>query len=137
MTKLPITGGCACGKLRFEASAPPIDVGYCHCTICRRTSGAPVQVFACFHISDFRYTSATPAIYFSSEVGERRFCSSCGTQIEYRDRVNPQFAEVSVGALDHPENFPPQSHDFDSSRIAWLHIDDNLPRYTATEPDST
>ena len=136
LTNQTITGGCACGQLRFEASAPPIDVAYCHCRICQRTTGAPVLAFASFHMADFRYTSGTPAIYFSSEVGQRHFCASCGTQIEYRDRVNAQYAEVNVGALDHPEFFPPQFHIFDASRIAWLHIDDKLPRYTATESDT-
>jgi hypothetical protein len=135
--KPAITGGCACGKLRFAASAPPIDVAYCHCKICQRTTGAPVLAFASFLVGDFRYTAGTPAVYYSSDVGERRFCASCGTQIEYRDRVNPPYAEVNVGALDHPENFPPQFHIFDASRIAWLHIDDKLPRYAATEPDTT
>jgi hypothetical protein len=51
--------------------------------------------------------------------------------------VDPQYAEVNVGALDHPELFPPQFHIFDASRIAWLHIDDNLPRYAQTESDTT
>ncbi len=137
MTKLPITGGCARGNLRFEASASPLDVAYCHCKICQRTTGAPVLAFANFHLKHFRYTSGTPAVYFSSDAGQRHFCASCGTQIEYRDRVNPQQAEVNVGALDHPDNFPPQFHIFDASRIAWLHIEDHLPRYTAIEPDTT
>ncbi|MGB8339509.1 MAG: GFA family protein [Burkholderiales bacterium] len=68
--KLPITGGCAFGKLRFEANALPIDVAYCHCKICQRTTGAPVSAFASFHFKDFRYTPGTPAIYDSSGISK-------------------------------------------------------------------
>ena len=37
------TGGCRCGAVRFEASADPHHVSYCHCKDCRRASGAPVS----------------------------------------------------------------------------------------------
>ena len=93
-------------------------------------------VFACFALEDFRYTSGKAAIYFSTKNGERRFCPACGTHIEYRERQNALFAEVNIGALDQPELFPPQFHIWESSRIRWLHIDDELPRYSENEPSS-
>src|SRR4029077_10171105 len=33
------TGGCACGAIRFEITAPFIGVGACHCTDCQKASG--------------------------------------------------------------------------------------------------
>ncbi len=35
----PITGGCMCGAIRYEASEPPIEVYYCHCRACRKAFG--------------------------------------------------------------------------------------------------
>lgn len=33
-------GGCSCGAVRFEIGEI-FDAGCCHCSICRRMSGAP------------------------------------------------------------------------------------------------
>ena len=35
----PLTGGCLCGGVRFELTAPPSSAGYCHCTRCQRRTG--------------------------------------------------------------------------------------------------
>ena len=35
-----ITGGCVCGKVRFEADGEPDRVGICHCLDCRKYHGA-------------------------------------------------------------------------------------------------
>jgi hypothetical protein len=37
--KLPLTGGCQCGAVRYEIAAAPLAVYACHCTDCQRQSG--------------------------------------------------------------------------------------------------
>ena len=39
MTEYPLTGGCNCGAVRFEVTAPLVKAGYCHCQRCQRRSG--------------------------------------------------------------------------------------------------
>ena len=41
-------GGCACGKVRFEARGEPYRVGVCHCLTCRKAHGAPFNFYAVF-----------------------------------------------------------------------------------------
>jgi len=36
-----LKGGCYCGAVRYEAAGTPFNETSCHCTICRRTTGAP------------------------------------------------------------------------------------------------
>lgn len=31
-------GGCLCGAIRFTSDADPVDAGYCHCALCRRST---------------------------------------------------------------------------------------------------
>ena len=59
MVTMPISGGCFCGAIRWEGSNV-FDAGYCHCSICRRMSGAPVFSFVHFREGDFRLTKGSP-----------------------------------------------------------------------------
>ncbi|KAF5674040.1 glutathione-dependent formaldehyde-activating [Fusarium heterosporum] len=37
---LPLTGGCACGLIRYQLSLHPLLVHCCHCTACQRQTGS-------------------------------------------------------------------------------------------------
>src|SRR5438552_1848995 len=56
-----ITGGCFCGAIRYRVSATTGDVTHCHCSICRRTTGAPFVTWATFPAAAFAFTAGTPA----------------------------------------------------------------------------
>ncbi len=60
---MPITGGCLCGAVRYEASEPPHRVGYCHCQMCQKNTGSVVGVFAAFKEDEFRITRGDPKIF--------------------------------------------------------------------------
>lgn len=130
-------GGCACGALRFECSADPEECGYCHCSLCRRTTGAPVLAYASFAAESFNYTRGEPAIYRSSGRGHREFCKRCGTQIAYRGAEAQARVDVNVGSVDDPSPLAPQHHIWHGSRIPWFETADELERYPGGAPDFT
>ena len=132
---LPLRGGCACGQIRYEITVAPIDAGYCHCGLCRLTTGAVMLAWATVPIDGITYVAGEPSVYPSSEWGERRFCPTCGAQFEYRAQKNPKIVDVNIGTLDHPELVPPASHVWVEDEVSWLHIDDHLPRYLGQGPD--
>ena len=35
-----LSGGCACGAIRYETNADPIVMLNCHCSDCRKASGS-------------------------------------------------------------------------------------------------
>ena len=39
------SGGCQCGRVRYEADGDPVMVALCHCTMCRRANAAPAQQY--------------------------------------------------------------------------------------------
>ena len=130
-------GGCCCGALRYVSKLPPLECGYCHCVICQKTSAAPALVFASFPISEFRYTRGIPAIYHSSEHGNREFCSLCGTQIAFREAEDAGTVDVNVGSLDDPVMVSPEYHIWCQSRVSWFETADSLPEYQKGKLDDS
>lgn len=127
-------GGCACGALRFSASAEPVDAGYCHCKLCQRTTGAPVLAWVSYPTDSFSYTRGQPKLFHSSEHGQREFCADCGTQIAYRGLQGVGTVEVNVGSLDDTEQVQPLYHIWCDSRISWFDTADTLPRFPRSKP---
>ena len=121
-------GGCLCGKVRFRVAAPMIDSGYCHCRMCQKNSGAPVVAWATFPAASFAWTQGRPGIYASSPSARRHFCPNCGSYMVFQRDDNPQEISVNTASFDDPAAFAPRMHIFSESRVAWLHIDDELPR---------
>jgi len=122
-------GGCLCGALRYRLDAAPLDAGYCHCSMCRRSTGAPVLAWASVPVAAFAYTKGRPAIYRSSSRGQREFCASCGAQICYRDQKGAATVEINLGCLDDPASVRPKHHIYEADRIPWFETADDLPRY--------
>jgi len=126
---LKFIGGCLCGALRYESKLEPLESGYCHCSICRKSTSAPVVAFAAFPIEQFSYSKGTPAIYASSPTGQREFCHQCGTQICHRGSNQPTTVDVNLGTMDDMSLVTPKYHIYTDERIQWFEIDDHLPRF--------
>ncbi len=129
-------GGCLCGALRYRVDAAPRDTGYCHCTMCRRSTGAPVLAWASVSAAAFAYTKGRAAIYQSSSRGQREFCATCGAQICYRDQGSAETVEINTGCLDDPAAVPPRRHIYDADRIPWFETADDLPRYAGPKSEN-
>ena len=126
------TGGCLCGAVRFEATGSSFGVNYCHCRSCRKHNGAAVVTLVGYMADQVAFTGTARKIYESSAGVGRAFCGNCGTPLTWEGvssvRGGPIF-EIHIGTFDNPDVLVPTSHNFDSERIAWFDVADNLPRY--------
>ena len=123
------TGGCLCGDVRYRAEADPVRVVMCHCSICRRVSGAPMLCFVHFPVGAFTWTSGGPTRYRSSANAERGFCPRCGSTLTMHEPVIADRVQVTLGSLDHPETVRPDDHVWTGEQLPWLRIDDDRPRF--------
>jgi hypothetical protein len=131
-----LTGGCLCGNIRYRLDAAPFDAGYCHCTLCRRSSGSPVLAFATVPRERFVVTAGEPRRRRSSSIGERWFCGDCGTPLAMLVEHQPDTIDFTIGSLDAPELVRPAFHLFFSERIRWFNPSDTFPRHERFRPDT-
>ncbi len=124
-----IEGGCFCGFVRYRAGDSPSDQTNCHCSICRRTSGAPFVAWFTVPQSDFFFASGTPTNLQSSEHGTRTFCPRCGTPLTFQSTHSEGEVDITTCSLDDPERLPPKDHTQTSSRLSWVRLDDQLPLF--------
>ena len=129
-------GGCACGAVRYRLDAEPYDAGYCHCTVCRRSTGAPVVAYATVPLDAFVVTAGTPRRRRSSDFGERGFCGDCGTHLTMHVDHQPDTIDFTIPSLDAPDAVAPGYHIFAGERIAWFETADALPRHARFRPDT-
>ncbi len=121
------TGGCQCGALRYRFNAPFNDVAHCHCSMCRRTSGAVVTTWFTVPLERFEWTQGTPQGFVSSPGCTRSFCPTCGAHLTFHTEHSPQTIDITVGTLDHPDQAKPDRHIWVTTRLPWLHLDEHLP----------
>jgi hypothetical protein len=134
MTDKIYEGGCLCGAIRYRADGDPYSVVHCHCSLCRRAAGAPMVTWASFNTNQVGITEGAPKRYQSSDIAWRSFCSDCGTQITFQFKDRPDSIDLTLASFDHPEEIQPLRHIFEGDRVAWLSIEDGLPRFAAGSP---
>ena len=124
-------GRCYCGAVTLDITAAPQVVTYCHCTDCRRLTGAPVAAFAAFPAGSV--TVAPDPGTVSARAGVvRRFCRACGSPLTAEFDYLPGQVYVPLGVLDDAAALPPALHAHAGARLPWLTIADELPRADAS-----
>ncbi|TCO75792.1 hypothetical protein EV699_13910 [Plasticicumulans lactativorans] len=133
----PLDGGCLCGRVRYRVDPGAVTVAYCHCTQCRRASGAPVSLWATVHPARWRLTRGALAWYAVGARAERGFCPHCGAQLVFRFTGQDEEIDVAVGTLDTPDALPPQYHVYTGTRLACMAaLAPELPAWTDHGPDA-
>lgn len=131
---MSILGGCLCGSVRYEIDGEFLMAGNCHCTVCRRWSGAAFSSWAFVKPEQFRWTSGENLLEaFESSPGQRRcFCRHCGSSlVATHDGV---VGEVLLGSVDGDPGVRPAEHIFTGSKASWHEITDDNPQHAGWPP---
>jgi hypothetical protein len=94
------TGGCHCGRVRFEVVAPSrLVVSECNCSMCSKSGYlhliVPKSRFRLLQGDDSLTTYA-----FNTHVAKHLFCSVCGIKSFYVPRSHPDGYSVNARCLD-------------------------------------
>jgi hypothetical protein len=115
-----MTGGCACGRIRFTARIEDDEAYLCHCRMCQRASGAVSLAMKNVQQEDVSW-EREPDHFQSSPIARRGFCSACGTSLTFQYLQGSSKVDLLVATFDDPSRFRPTSH-FGAEGIhrAWL-----------------
>lgn len=122
-------GQCHCGAVKYETAGTTTHQTLCHCTDCRRHSGAPMVGWALFPNEQLKIEGETRE-YASSEHGRRHFCPTCGTGLFYTNEVVfPNATDIQFATLDDPGALVPQAEIQTADRIGWMEKLGDLPQF--------
>ena len=94
------TGGCHCGRVRFEVLAPAkIEVLACDCSICSK--------YGYLHLivpdDQFKLLQGKESLSlytFNTGAAKHFFCSVCGVKSFYKPRSHPEGISVNARCID-------------------------------------
>ncbi|OWK33015.1 glutathione-dependent formaldehyde-activating enzyme [Sphingomonas mucosissima] len=130
-----MTGGCQCGRVRYEADIESDEAYLCHCRMCQRATGGVSIAFVNIPAENLRW-QAEPDWYQSSPIAHRPFCARCGTPLGFAFLENGENVDITVGSFDDPSRFRPVHHyAVESIHEAWIDTRD-LPRVRSEENES-
>lgn len=142
--KLPLTGGCQCGAVRYEISVEPMTVYACHCRDCQRQTGASFALSMVVARDAIRVTGGRPAQWLrpgaqtaSGTAIACLFCGACGARLWNLPTRAPQVAIVRPGTLDDTSWLVPVGHIWTSSAQPWVKIPGDTVNYPRQPPDNT
>ncbi|MEO6434077.1 MAG: GFA family protein [Sphingomicrobium sp.] len=115
-----MSGGCACGKVRYSAQVHSDEAYLCHCRMCQRATGSVSIALTSIKQAEVQW-SGEPDWYDSSAIALRPFCAACGTSLGFQFKQGSENMDLAVASFDDPSRFKPTSH-FGAEEIhrAWL-----------------
>ena len=121
-----VSGHCNCGAVRYEAEVDVSDVYVCHCSICRRFTGAGSIAVVVVPRSAFRWLSGSAEISRWKKPGadwEACFCRCCGSAIPGDNDASTVYlpaGSISTGG----ERLRVAHHLYVDSKAVWEQIGD-------------
>lgn len=134
---MEITGGCACGAVRYRSGTSPIVTRMCWCRFCQYLGAGTGTVNACFRTEAFSIDGETSGFRSTADSGTpmvRRFCPKCGTPLFSEAETRPHLIFVRVGTLDDPEIARPSMIIWRSQAPSWACVDDSLQSFPGQAP---
>lgn len=127
-----MSGGCACGRIRFTARIENDEAYLCHCRMCQRATGSISIAFKNVKQADVDWAHE-PDWYESSPIAKRPYCRDCGTSLGFQFREGSENMDLAIASFDDPSRFRPKHHfGAESMQREWINTE-GLPEYRTDE----
>ena len=120
-----ITGGCACGGVRYSSDVEPDFALHCQCRKCQRITGTGHSSLFRLAVTDLQFEGDIRFFEQPADSGamtSNGFCPSCGSPILGRTDRFPDAVYLHAATLDDPTLFVPQAVVFSEAAQPWDRI---------------
>jgi hypothetical protein len=117
--KLPWQGGCRCGRVRIEVSAPPLLAMACHCTGCQRMSSSAFSLSLAIPSAGFRVVSGEPVVGGLHGPSQHMFCGHCMTWMFTRPEATDAIVNLRPSMLDDHAWVAPYAETYTDEKLPW------------------
>ena len=129
---MSVQGSCLCGGIKYRIDGAFGRVVNCHCSMCRKATGAAFRTRAAVPAAAFRWLAGEDLVsrYESSPGETRTFCRVCGATLATFFRDHPGEIGLALGTLDDDPRVRASAHVFVASKAPWFEITDELPQFS-------
>ena len=116
-------GKCLCGAIQFKINNDVHNLYQCHCSLCRKQSGAASNAATLVHENDFSWLSGEDKItrYKMADGFTSYFCSVCGSPVPNQLRETDKIW-IPAGALPGDIASKIAVHIYSESKASWEKI---------------
>ena len=113
-------GKCLCGGVEFEVRDPPQRLYQCHCSLCRKQSGAASNAAFIVRSEQLVWLAGQELVssYVKPTGFRSDFCSKCGSPVPNPLR-STSYVWVPAGLLEEPVALSVAMHLFIGSKASW------------------
>ena len=130
-----IRGSCLCGGVRFEFPRAVTPIGMCHCSLCRKVSGAASNASLLVPTSELEWLAGEDLLQvYTRPTGWRTtFCRTCGSPLP---ELHPSGGAywVPAGVLDDDPGVRIGGHIFVGSKAPWDEVGGSAPQFEERPP---
>ena len=134
-----VRGGCLCGGVRYELTAPFRRANFCHCSRCRKHTGAAASAQGRVPREGFTLLQGAELVETFRPPGgmAKAFCRVCGSSLFGGTWPDGPEVSIRLGTLDDDPGIRPQYHSFAADVPPWDRLpDDGLARYDGPPPST-
>lgn len=115
---MTIKGSCLCGAVRFELFEPPLLMGLCHCSRCRKAGSS---VYAYVRAEAFHWRAGRELLIRHRPGAPfrltRAFCKRCGTSLG--DPESGRILAIAAACLDDEPGASVSFEEYVSDKPRW------------------
>ena len=133
------TGGCQCGKIRYEIRAQPLTLYACHCQECQKQSSSAFGMSMPVPRDAVIILQGQPKQWKRVSDSGREvicfFCGDCGTRLFHNPTRNTKITNIKPGTLDDTSGLKPVGNTWTQSAQKWVILSDKMLNYEGQPND--